>query len=210
MPFTDEEMLPISALQHLLFCERQCALIHIEGVWVDNQLTAEGNALHRRAHGGAETVVDGIRTARSLQLRSERLGIAGVSDAVEFHAGGAVVPVEYKRGRRKVGPMDRVQLCAQAMCLEEMLAVDVMEGALFYWRTRQRQRVPIDGELRALTEAAVTRLRRLVQEAMVPVAYREKKCERCSLIDVCLPRAPGAPSAREFLERELRASEGAS
>jgi CRISPR-associated exonuclease Cas4 len=136
--YVEDDLLPISALQHLLFCERQCALIHVEQVWAENRLTVEGRHLHERVDGGEHETRGGLRTARALPIRSLRLGLAGRADVVEFHAseGAAgpprVVPVEYKRGRPKSHRADEVQLCAQALCLEEMLGVHVAAGALFY------------------------------------------------------------------------------
>lgn len=207
--YAEEECLPISALQHLLFCERQCALIHIEGMWAENRLTAEGRVLHDRAHGGASGTAGEVRTARALRLRSEVLGLVGVADTVEFHADGQVVPVEYKRGRSKVGDMDRVQLCAQAICLEEMLNVRVSEGALFYFRTRRRERVPLTVSLRERTTAAAQRLHALVSGGVTPAAVRDARCDRCSLIEQCMPSvASGKARAKAFFARELAASLG--
>src|SRR5690606_16422424 len=138
--YAEKDFLPISALQHLLFCERQCALIHIEGLWAENRLTVEGQHLHEKAHAGRGETRPGVRIARGLAIRSERLGIAGYADIVEFHADeqsglAKPFPVEYKRGRPKRHDADLVQLCAQAMCLEETLNTSVTAGALFYGST---------------------------------------------------------------------------
>ena len=143
--FTEDDLLPISALQHLLFCERQCALIHVEGLWADNVLTVEGTHMHRRSDEGADEKRDGVRIVRALPLRSLRLGLAGRADVVEFHRGEpgaawAPFPVEYKRGRAKRERCDQVQLCAQALCLEEMLGVEIPAGALFYGQAPPRRR----------------------------------------------------------------------
>ena len=129
-PFAEDALLPLSALRHLLFCERQCALIHVEGLWAENRLTVEGRHLHERADSGRSESRPGVRIARTLPIRSLRLGLIGRADVVEFHDAGPgapprVVPVEYKRGRPKLDESDRVQLCAQALCLEEMLGVRV-------------------------------------------------------------------------------------
>jgi CRISPR-associated exonuclease Cas4 len=215
--FADEDLLPISALQHLLFCERQCALIHVEGVWAENRLTVEGRHLHDRAHEGPDETRAGIRIARGLTLRSLRLGLTGKADVVEFHPAATVggsprpFPVEYKRGRPKSHDADRVQLCAQALCLEEMLAVEVPAGALFYGRTRRREDVRFDAELRALTEVTARRLRELIASSQTPRAVRERKCDSCSLLPMCLPDAVGPRrSAEQFVERCLAESlEGA-
>lgn len=148
MPYSEDDLIPISALQHYLFCPRQCALIHVERIWEDNRLTAEGNILHDRVHDqGAETRPN-ARIVRGLALRSLRLGIAGIADMVEFFpdSAGIIVPglagrwrphpVEFKRGRPKPGRCDEVQVCAQAMCLEEMLSATIDDGDIFYGQPR--------------------------------------------------------------------------
>jgi CRISPR-associated exonuclease Cas4 len=209
---TEDDLLPVSALQHLLFCERQCALIHVEGLWADNRLTVEGSHLHRKVDAGAGERRHDVRTARSLSLRSFRLGLVGKADTVEFHGppGGAYgpFPVEYKRGRPKRDRSDEVQLCAQALCLEEMLECAVPAGALFYGTTRRRQDVTFDAELRRTTEAAAARLHQLVREGHTPPARREPKCESCSMLELCLP-APtrGTRSVRRYLEKALASRE---
>lgn len=209
VPFTEDELLPISALQHLLFCERQCALIHIEGLWVENRLTIEGRHLHVKAHDGPSETRSGVRVARGLSLRSFRLGLVGKADVVEFHpsAGGdeaRALPVEYKRGRPKKHEADRVQLCAQALCLEEMLGARVPTGAIYYGLPRRRTDVVFDVRLRCLTEQTAQRLHALVASARTPPAVREAKCESCSLLDVCLPGAMSrSRSARQYFDRAL-------
>ncbi|MCB1237254.1 MAG: CRISPR-associated protein Cas4 [Verrucomicrobiae bacterium] len=186
---------PMSALQHLLFCERQCALIHSERLWAENRLTAEGRVLHDKAHDGPDETRDGIRIVRGLHLHSATLGIHGVADVVEFHrptepgATSLPVPVEYKRGRPKRDDCDRVQLCAQALCLEEMLGVEISRGHLFYGRNRRRQTVEFDAGLRDTTLAAIRRLHELLESGETPPAAREPKCDACSLLDLCLPGA---------------------
>lgn len=213
--FGDDDLLPLSALQHLLFCERQCALIHIEGVWAENRLTVEGQHLHQRAHEGPDETRSGIRLARGLPLRSLRLGLVGKADVVEFHPGEGPesrprpFPVEYKRGQPKSHDADRVQICAQALCLEEMLGIAVPAGALFYGRTRRRLDVSFDAALRRLTEETARRLHALVVEGQTPKAVREPKCDSCSLLDLCLPDAlrPRLSAAR-FVERGLAESLG--
>lgn len=213
-PYDEDDLLPISALQHLLFCERQCALIHVEGLWAENRLTVEGRHLHERADSGAAESRPGLRVERSLALRSLRLGLTGRADVVEFHRDPEgeterVVPVEYKRGQPKADDSDRVQLCAQALCLEEMLGTVVTDGALFYGQTRRRLDVSFDHELRARTEDAARRFRAMVTTGKTPTAARMPKCERCSLVELCLPDARGPRrSARRFTERALAASLG--
>jgi CRISPR-associated exonuclease Cas4 len=205
--FSEDDLLPISALQHLLFCERQCALIHIEGAWAENRLTVEGRHLHEKVHGGPDETRharDGpVRIVRGLPLRSLRLGLAGVADVVEFRAPPdgrgppRLFPIEYKRGRPKRGDCDRVQLCAQALCLEEMLGVAVPAGAFFYGRTRHRAEVTFD---------AAGRLHELIAARVTPVVPRQPKCKSCSIAGQCLPQAAIRSSASDYLRRALRAA----
>ena len=189
MPYTEDDLLPLSALQHILYCERQCALIHIEQVWSENRLTAEGRLAHDHVHTAGNETRAGVRIARDLSLRSLRLGLIGKADVVEFHD-GVPYPVEHKRGHAKTNPCDEVQLCAQAICLEEMLGKPVPEGALFYGEPRRRTIVPITAALRATTEDAAARLHRLFEARVTPpAAYDKAKCERCSLLEICKPKA---------------------
>ena len=206
-PLSDSDLVPISALQHLLFCERQCALIHLERIWAENPLTLEGRHVHERVHGGEIERRAGITVTRGLPLRSERLGLIGRADLVDFHADGRIVPVEYKRGKSKRNDCDRVQLCAQALCLEEMCGRPVERGELYYGRSRRRVEVLFEHRLRSATAAAVTRLRQLLSAGVTPRARREPKCRQCSLLDLCLPggTAPGK-SAAQFVARALAAS----
>ncbi len=191
--FTEDELLPLSGLQHLLFCERQCALIHVEGVWAENQLTAEGNALHTRADTREGEERPGIRVARGLPLQTLRLGLVGRADVVEFHerpdGRTAILPVEYKRGRRRRWLHDEVQLCAQAIALEEMTGIAVEEGAIYYAASRRRLDVRFDTPLRAKTEGAAKRLHELHRTHATPLAAEQPKCRRCSLRDLCQPSA---------------------
>lgn len=198
--FAEDDLLPISALQHLLFCERQCALIHVDQVWAENLFTAEGRVLHERAHEASGEWRDGVRIVRGLRLRSLRLGLIGIADVVEFRK-DVPFPVEYKRGKPKTNACDQVQLCAQAICLEEMLDCDIETGALFYGKTRRRKDVAFDAELRALTEKATQRLHVLIQAGEIPSAIYEPKCESCSLKDTCLPELKR--SAVQYLKKEV-------
>jgi CRISPR-associated exonuclease Cas4 len=203
--YTEDELLPISALQHLAFCERQWALIHLEGVWVENRLTAEGRVLHDRAHEAETESRRGVRIARGLRLRSLRLGLSGIADVVEFHrretegdAGGVRLPnvrglwqpfpVEYKRGRPKKGPFDEIQLCAQALCLEEMLGATIPHAALFYGTPMRRTEVALSAALRGQTERLAARLHELTRRGVTPPPVYEEKCESCSLMPVCMPK----------------------
>jgi CRISPR-associated exonuclease Cas4 len=204
----ETDLLPLSALQHLIFCERQCALIHIEQVWSDNEFTAEGNILHERTHEGRDESRPGVRITRGLPVRSFELGLSGQCDVVEFHTDlEKILLVEYKRGKPKSHAADEVQLCAQALCLEEMLNRRVESGALFYGRHRRRTDVPFDDALRALTRESARRLHALISSRLTPPAVREKKCDSCSLVQICMPDALRLRrGASAWFERQLRES----
>lgn len=185
-------MIPLSALQHYLYCPRQCALIHVERLWAENRQTAEGRILHDRADVPLVEKRHGVRTVTAMPLSSPKLCIAGIADAVEFHPDGAgeiPYPVEYKRGRPKAHWADQVQLCAQALCLEAMFCRQVPEGALFYGTTRRRQVVPFDTDLRSLTHDTIRATREMLAAGRTPLAtYDAKRCDACSLLDLCQPR----------------------
>ena len=192
-PGSDEEdqLVPISALQHMLYCPRQCALIHIERQWAENRFTAEGSILHERADSGSGERRGAVSIERSVALRSLRLGISGLADVIEMRQGGAPYPVEYKRGRPKAHRADEVQLCAQAMCLEEMLGIQVPEGALFYGRNRRRKVVAFDVSLRALTVRIAADTRRMLDVGETPPpVFEARKCNACSLKQICQPQSP--------------------
>ena len=188
----DDDLIPISALQHYLYCPRQCALIHIERLWAESRHTAEGRLLHERADRPHSEKRKGVRTVTAMPLLHPDLRITGVADVVEFHrdaSGERVLPVEYKRGRPKAHRADEVQLCAQALCLEAMLDKPVAQGALFYGQTRRRKDVPIDDTLRALTRTVIDETRAMIDSGRTPSAvYDAKRCDACSLIDLCQPR----------------------
>jgi len=185
------DSLPISGLQHILYCPRQCALIHLDQEWSENRFTAEGRVLHDRAHDGSDESRPGIRITRGLPVRSESLFIHGVCDIVEFHEDGRVLPVEYKRGKPKAHRADEVQLCAQALCLEETLHLAIPVGYLFYGKPRRRTEVEFDGPLRELTRTTATDFHRLMSDRRMPEAvYESKKCGACSLKEICLPQVP--------------------
>ena len=207
--YCEDDFLPLSALQHLLFCERQCALIHIEQVWVENLFTAQGRIMHERVDQTGRESQGKVRLEYGVPLRSFALGLIGKADLVEFHLqeDGAWLPhpVEYKRGRPKKENWDRVQLCAQAMCLEEMLEMAIAEGALFYGKKRRRQVVRFDEELRAKTRDTAEQLHQLIRSGITPAAIYAKKCNSCSLFTLCLPRvADRKHSVHEYLEEMAR------
>lgn len=188
--YCDEDFIAISALQHWLYCPRQCALIHVEQAWAENRYTAEGRVLHERAHEGPHELRQGIRITRGLPVRSRELGITGVCDIVEFHPDGSIVPVEYKRGRPKSHRADEVQLCAQALCLEEMCDTSIARGYLFYGKNRRRTEVVFDRTLRELARRTARAIHDCIDLGETPTEeYIPKRCDRCSLIDQCQPKA---------------------
>jgi len=180
---------PISTLQHFVYCPRQCALIHVAQVWSENLHTQQGRRDHDRVDVPEHETRAGVRIERALPVFSDALGIVGKCDVVEFHANGVVYPVEYKHGPRRKGLHDDVQLCAQALCLEEMLGVGIPEGAIFHVKSRRRRVVRLDDPLRAETRQVIEAVRRMLEAGSVPVAEFGKKCDRCSLRDACMPEA---------------------
>ena len=206
----DDELnlVPLSALQHYVYCPRQCALIHVDGLWAENRQTVEGRHLHEKADSAERGRRDGLRIARGLWIRSTRLGVIGRADVVEFPVAGLPRPVEYKRGRPKSIDADRVQLCAQALCLEEMGGWTLDEGDLFYGRTRRREVVAFDQALRAKTVDTIAEARAMIESGVTPQAeYEGRKCDPCSLKDLCLPKGTGPTrSPLRYLARSLAAS----
>lgn len=206
---SDADLIALSALQHYLFCPRQCALIHSEQAWAENAATAEGRVAHERVHAVESETRRGVRTVTGMPLRSNRLGVTGVADVVELHRAGngwRPYPVEHKRGRPKPHRADEVQLCAQAFALEEMFAVEIPEGALFYGMPRRRTMVPFDTVLRDLTETVAAEARALLESGRTPrIGYDKRRCTACSLIEICRPRVTGATlSAASWLDDQLR------
>lgn len=206
-----DDLLPLSALQHYLYCPRQCALIHLEGVWEENRFTAEGRLLHRRVDAGLPGARGSVAEDRSVPVRSERLGLYGIADLVERRENGAsaaasaddmVYPVEYKRGSPKVEDWDRAQLCAQAMCLEEMLGRDIPEGAIFYGQPRRRERVLFDARLRAVVTESCAGLHALLEGGRTPPGRYGPRCRGCSLLSRCMPKAP-RQGVEDYLLRGL-------
>lgn len=182
-----EQYILISALNHYAFCPRRCYLIHHEGLFEENAFTTEGRILHDRVDSGARTVRAGVVEHRRVPLVSHRLKLRGIADLIEETA-GVLRPVEYKRGGRKVWDNDDIQVCAQAMCLEEMLGVTALtEGAIFHAKTGRRRTVPLTDELRRATEAAVAAVRELLDTGVDPGSVYSRRCEGCSLYRVCLP-----------------------
>lgn len=185
----EAEVVMISALQHYSYCPRQCALIHIEQVFDENLYTLRGRRVHERAHDTDRALEDGVRIERGLSLFSERLGLVGKADVVEFNPGGTPYPVEYKSGPRRGSKHDDVQLCAQAMCLEEMLDRDVPRGAIYHYASRRRREIVFDAGLRSATEEIIREVRGLLTTATVPLPVADARCPKCSLFDACMPFA---------------------
>ncbi|MDO8721919.1 MAG: CRISPR-associated protein Cas4 [Syntrophales bacterium] len=203
-----DDLLPLSALQHIVFCERQCALMFIEQIWAENRQTVEGKIMHEHVHDESRESRGDVRIDYGVSLRSLRLGLIGKADVVEFHrrpAGSWLpFPVEYKRGRPKADDCDKVQLCAQAICLEEMLSVVIPEGALFYGQTRHRLDVVFDETLRRETEETAGRAHELIDSGITPKPVYAKRCDSCSLVAECLPKTiQKRRSVKSYLARIL-------
>ncbi len=222
--FSEDEFLPLSALQHLLFCERRAALVLLENIWQDNLFTAEGSALHQKADSNLRTEIrEGMRIARGLRLCSTQLRLAGQADVVEFHPSTGsdssgrtgialpgisglwiAYPVEYKRGRLRKEDSFEVQLCAQAICLEEMMKTTIPRGAIFYGKTRRRLDVDFDDDLRCRTIRAAERLHEVFRERRTPPPRFEKKCKSCSLVEYCMPETFGKKqNVKRYIDRTL-------
>lgn len=206
-PYFEDDLVQLSALQHFMYCPRQCALIHIEQVWSENLFTTEGRIMHDKVDTANRESRGKIRIEYGVPMRSLRLGLIGKADVVEFHrqenGTWTPFPVEYKRGKPKIDDCDKVQLCAQAICLEEMLKVQIKSGALYYGRTRRREEVIFEEKLRIETEEAAKNVHELIESGITPRAEYSKKCKKCSLLDVCIPKA--SKRASNYL---LKAIEG--
>lgn len=186
----NEPILMLSALQHYAFCPRQFGLIHIEQVWADNRYTAEGNILHERVDSGVAEQRKNIRYERGVMLKSLRFGLTGKMDLLEIEDGKPprYFPVEYKRGKPKVQDWDRIQVCAQALCIEEMRETTVSQGAVWYWEVRRREPVQIDDALRAATITTIEAAHEILRTGKTPSPTDDiKRCRACSLIDLCEP-----------------------
>lgn len=188
-------------MQHYAFCPRQCALIHNEQVWAENYLTAQGQVLHERVDSGEPETRKGIRFERTVHVAAEKLGISGILDLVERDLKtGELKPVEYKRGKPKPEPMDEIQLCAQALCLEEMTGQTINEGALWYMQTRHRLPITFSTELRTKTLATISEVRSLLNSGTTPLPKYSKRCKACSLIDLCQPQLLDRDRSERYVE----------
>ncbi|WP_105264938.1 CRISPR-associated protein Cas4 [Pseudoalteromonas sp. T1lg76] len=196
----DARLVNISALQHFAFCQRQCALIHLEQVWKENYLTAHGRQLHERVDSGEPETRKGVRFERGVVVTAPQLGLTGKLDLLEHHkASNQFIPVEYKRGKPKANDIDKVQLCAQALCIEEMLAVEVKQGALWYWQTRKRIEIEFDSELRTQTKTLITQVQQLFAQVKTPAPTTGKHCKACSLIDICQPNLTEHDASNRYI-----------
>jgi CRISPR-associated exonuclease Cas4 len=204
-PEAEDGLIPLSALQHHLFCARQCALIHVERLWAEDSATVEGRLLHERVDAGWGESRPGVRIARGLAIRSLALGVVGRADVVEFRGKSPKpYPVEYKRGKPKNHRADEVQLCAQAICLEEMCGGYIEEGALYYGTTRRRLVVPFDGDLRSLTERIAAEAHANIAAHRTPPPVRTPACRKCSLVDLCQPaRLETSPKVARWLASRI-------
>ncbi len=209
MPSQPLEPILISALEHWSYCPRQCGLIHLESVWDENVFTMRGAGVHERADQPIVRSERGRRVERALPIWSDRLGLTGRADVVEFDKGGNPFPVEYKSGAPKNRRHERIQLCAQALCLEEMLGRAVPEGAIYYFKSKTRETVRFDAELRSKTIETIEAVRAMRMTGGLPPARYDARCRDCSLIDACLPQmlvkaaATRSPVFRSLEEREL-------
>ncbi len=216
MDYKEEDFLQLSGLQHFRFCRRQWALIHIENLWSENLRTVEGELLHQRAHNAAQRESRGnLLITRDMRVFSATLGISGACDVVEFRKSGSGIPlpgkdgtyqpypVEYKRGSPRSDDANHLQLCAQAMCLEEMLCCDIPEGALYYGETRRREKVDFTEELRQQVKAALQEMHQLYQRQYTPKVRPSKSCNACSLKELCLPKLMQKKSVAGYLQQHL-------
>jgi CRISPR-associated exonuclease Cas4 len=193
----DFEPIALSALQHYAYCPRQCALIHVEQSWTENVFTERGNRLHTKADEPEWEMLEGVRVERALPLYSDALGLVGRADIVEFLADGTPYPVEYKSGKKKRSLdastaelnriCDDVQLCAQALCLEEMLHASVPRGAVFHAGSKRRREIEVNAGLRTRTLEVIDAVRTILETRITPAPVNDARCTHCSLQEACMP-----------------------
>ncbi len=190
-----QEMLPLSLLNDFLYCPRRAGLKIIEGWRAENMHTVRGDIVHEHADLPGYEVAKNVTLLRALPVFSDRLGLSGKCDVIERHADGSLLPVEYKKGKRRQFDNDDAQLCAQALCLEEMLGIPIQRGAVFHAESKRRREVMFTPELRSLTEQAISELHRLIDAEQAPAAQFKPACEECSLFNICLPRVTSLPAS---------------
>ncbi|MCL6495451.1 MAG: CRISPR-associated protein Cas4 [Ignavibacterium sp.] len=201
--YTEDDFIMISALQHYIFCPRQCALIHIDDVWQENLFTVRGDILHEKVDSDSYETRDDVKTVRGLRIHSYKYGVVGRCDVVEFRQtskGKEILPVEFKAGQPKEDISDKVQLCAQVFCLEEMLNTKINKAAFFYGKIRRRNVIDIDLQLRTQTEGVINDVRRLVSDKKIPIIEYSAKCRNCSLINVCQPKALNKRKLQNYIK----------
>jgi len=200
--YTEDDFIMISALQHYVYCPRQCGLIHVDDVWHENVYTVRGDILHEKVDTDTYETRGTIKTVRGLRIHSFVHGIVGRCDVVEFREvknGEEVMPVEFKAGEPKDDSSDKVQLCAQVFCLEEMLDTKIKQGAFFYGKIRRRNTIEIDDELRKETERIISAVREIVSSKTIPVVEYNAKCHNCSLMDICQPKALNKRKLKNYI-----------
>jgi len=185
--FKMPDAINISALNQYTFCPRRCALIYVEQAWIENLHTQSGRREHEQADMPEHEMKAGVRIERALPVWSEKIGLIGKCDVVEFHEDGCIYPVEYKHGKRRQWDNDDIQLCAQAMCLEEMLDVVIGEGAIYHVKSRRRRKVDFDKYLREQVRGTANAVRNLIESRTVPASVYDRHCDQCSLLDTCMP-----------------------
>lgn len=188
--YIEENYIQLSSLQHYVFCPRQCGLIHIDCIWSENAFTARGRVMHEKVDSEQDEMRGGDHIVRSLNIYSRVYGLSGRADVVEFKDENGTIrpyPVEYKSGKPKLDDCDTVQLCAQAICLEEMTGTPVPEAAIFYGKTRHRLKVMLEKNLREKTIEVIGLVRRMIEKRCVPEAVYMKKCKSCSIVEYCMP-----------------------
>ena len=193
----------LSALQHWSYCPRQCALIHLEQAFDENVHTMRGNAAHERVDTAGFETFEGVRSERALPVWSERYGLIGKCDVVEFHPGGRIYPVEYKHGKKRAQTHDDLQLAAQAMCLEEMFGKPVTQGAIYHHTSRRRREVTITPELRQQVEDTIVAIRAMLASGKPPPPANDARCKECSLNEICQPQAMAAKEGQRALAAAL-------
>jgi CRISPR-associated exonuclease Cas4 len=190
--YTEDDFIMINALQHYIFCPRQCALIHIDDVWQDNFFTVRGEILHEKVDADTYETRGNVKIVRGLRIHSFKYGLVGRCDVVEFKKTSKVneiLPVEFKAGQPKEDISDKVQLCAQVLCLEEMMNIQINKAYFFYGKIKRRYKIDIDLRLRTQTEDVINNVRILVSNKKIPIMEFSAKCRNCSLINICQPKA---------------------